>query len=163
MVIARQSRHSKSLFDLAEMTSEPAALWERERIPELGLHAIPGKRARNLRFTVRYGRKVRASCSDYTPCGELWWTTRPLTLRLPLQHAQGFLMNRQGHCHHANRLALEATSCRSTWKICTLRISNRTRSEGTQRGSGNQDTRVLPQLLAAEDFTLQQHQDNDRR
>jgi len=47
-VIARQSRHSKSLFDLAEMTSEPAALWERERIPELWLPTIPGKRARNL-------------------------------------------------------------------------------------------------------------------
>jgi len=76
---------------------------------------------------------------------------------------EGSPVNFQGYCHHANRLALEATSCRSTWKICTLRISNRIRSEGKQRGLGNQDTRVLPQLLAAKDFTLLQHQENDRR
>ena len=47
-LIARQSRQSQSLSDLAEMTSEPAALSEREKIPEVWLHAVPGKRAGNL-------------------------------------------------------------------------------------------------------------------
>jgi len=47
-MIAHQSRPSKSLLNLAEMTSEAAALCKREGIPEDWLHAIPAKRARNL-------------------------------------------------------------------------------------------------------------------